>query len=1015
MIFSSVSNYMLKYQKAKAKLVEYDIPYAEYPHFPLNSNELSYPIIYILSRYAESIIENNEEDKSEFAILLTKVSQYFDAAVGAADRTLYDSDFLLSGASAYFLSNDYGSAKVLSSSYFERICLETTVSQKMLSNLMGYLLLDRTFEVITDTPVSEKLSNALLLYFQFGKVEDQIRNMLCEYRTFTYKNDNSLDIYYADLLYAICLTYLAYSSWKLLPEYSKLDQSIWEEYLKKEKAMKMLWPAQQLIGAEGLLYGKSAIIQLPTGVGKTKSIELIIRASFESKRSKTAIIVAPLRSLCNEIASDMIAAFKNDAIINQFSDSLIDDFSYDLSMILKPKILICTPEKLSYIIHHQTDFLLEIGLFIFDEGHMFDDGSRGANYELLIAQIKTQISREQQIIVLSAVLSNAEQIREWLLDNEGILASDPQIQATPKSIGFSSASTDLHYYSSGSDQEDFYLPRSIHVIELKKKPRERKKRYFPDLTNAKDIAIYYADKLCKNGGVAIFANRVDSIQTIIKRILELSERGYDFSKIKAHSNVDELNKLARLFAEYYGEDYIYTRACKMGVVPHYSKLANGIRLAIESAFRSEKVCFICCTSTLAQGVNIPIKYLFMTSFMVAHNSMQIRNFQNLMGRTARSGMYTEGSIIVTDPKLYDKQNDKLHGGYYKWNDCLRMFDKNSTEPCSSSILMLVQELVIDYKASLSGSKITQFIIEHIENLNCFEDLTLQITKAYLSAYPENINNNIAASIAIRKKSVETIENYLCFAFANNESCDKQSLASDICHSTLAFFMANDAEKALLESLFSAIALKVTRLDTTLIKNYSKTMIGIDLAKKIRIWIQEAYIIQKSYTDEQLLDQVLSFFMETHTIKKATSWFTEICKMWIGGVSFNDMEEQVNVCIADIEDVCINTLSFDLSFFIGNIIDLIDINDENCVNPIPQLLLMQKRVKYGVNDETAASICERVFNDRFISNLISNFIGKESIDSSHIIDVIKLLKDDILTQIAIYPSFFSDRIEWICRG
>lgn len=45
MIFSNTSNYMLKYQKAKAKLVEYDIPRKDYPKFPLNSNELSYPVV----------------------------------------------------------------------------------------------------------------------------------------------------------------------------------------------------------------------------------------------------------------------------------------------------------------------------------------------------------------------------------------------------------------------------------------------------------------------------------------------------------------------------------------------------------------------------------------------------------------------------------------------------------------------------------------------------------------------------------------------------------------------------------------------------------------------------------------------------------------------------------------------------------------------------------------------------------------------------------------------------------
>lgn len=130
MILSNTSSYMLKYQKAKAKLMEYDIPLKDYPRFPLNSNELSYPVIYILSRYAESVIENNIADKEEFLPYLAIASQYFDAAVGAKDRIMYDVDFLLSGAAAYFLSDDFGSAKVLCSEFFNRISPEVNALQK---------------------------------------------------------------------------------------------------------------------------------------------------------------------------------------------------------------------------------------------------------------------------------------------------------------------------------------------------------------------------------------------------------------------------------------------------------------------------------------------------------------------------------------------------------------------------------------------------------------------------------------------------------------------------------------------------------------------------------------------------------------------------------------------------------------------------------------------------------------------------------------------------------------------
>ena len=193
-----------------------------------------------------------------------------------------------------------------------------------------------------------------------------------------------------------------------------------------------------------------------------------------------------------------------------------------MDFTLKATILICTPEKLSYIIHHQVEFLDEIGLYIFDESHMFDDGRRGTAYELLISEIRKHINTEKQIVLLSAVLSNAEQIKQWLFNENGTLASDPAIKTTPKSIGFSSQTRDIHYYSEDPEREDFYVPRSIEVNLLKKLGKERKKRYFPNLTDPKDIAIYYANKLCKNGGAAIFANRTRSVQTIIQQIITVA-------------------------------------------------------------------------------------------------------------------------------------------------------------------------------------------------------------------------------------------------------------------------------------------------------------------------------------------------------------------------------------------------------------------------------------------------------------------------------------------------------------
>ena len=1014
MIFSNTSNYMLKYQKAKAKLVEYDIPRKDYPKFPLNSNELSYPVVYILSRYAESVIENNVADMEEFSPHLVAASQYFDAAVGANDREEYDVDFLLSGAAAYFLSDDFGSAKVLCSEFFVRINPEINEPQKITGNLLGYLLLNRDFHISVDTPNGEKVCHSLLAYYNTGEGVEKIRGLLSEYRKAVYENDAPMEIYYVDILCAIVMVALSKSSWILLPRYSELDQSLWSDYLKGPKAPRMLWPAQQLIGEKGVLRGQSAVVQLPTGVGKTKSIELVIRSSFASGRATTAIIVAPLRALCNEIANDMISAFGDEVLVNQFSDVLEEDFSLELFLSFKSKILICTPEKLSYIIHHQADFLDEIGLYIFDEGHMFDDGSRGAIYELLISEIRSHISGKEQIILLSAVLSNAEQIQKWLLGEAGVLASDSKIRATPKTIGFASQTKDIHYYSDDSAQEDFYVPRSIEVIALQKRPREKKQRYFPELTDAKDIAIYYANKLCKNGGVAIFANRTSTVLTVINRIIELRDRGCLLAEIKGNSDGKEMSRLAQLMSDYYGEQHPYTIACYLGVVPHYSNLPNGLRLAVEHACRNKALRLVVCTSTLAQGVNIPIKYLFMTSFMVARNSMRIRSFQNLMGRTARSGMYTEGSVIVTDPRLFDNKNNRKNGGNYKWNECIKMFDDSAAEPCGSSILSLVQDIRIDYETRAIGANVAQHIIDHYNEPDCFEQYVNKLTTALHKVYPQKNASSIVESVMARKSIVEAIENHLCFVFSIDENADKQSIAADICKETLAYFMANDDEKALLEEIFNIITLKTNKIDYSQIKNYARTMIGIDSLLQIEKWIAENHLTRQNYTNEQLVEMIISFFQETHTLKKEIDCFADICQMWLEGCSFVEMHERTSLPIADLEDICSKSISYELSFFVGNVMDIIEINDEDLVNPLPNLLRLQRRLKYGVKTETAVSICEKIFNDRFLANLLADEIGHDTIETNSIVGVIQSHKDDILDILSAYPTYFSECVQWVCK-
>ncbi len=1012
MIFGRVSNYMLKYQKAKAKLVEFSVLPDNYPKFKLNSNELSYPTTYVISRFAECVIEANSVEQNELYSELLFAAQYYDAALNSKDRKQYDLDFLLTGASTYFFANDYGSAKVLSNKakiHIQKI--DERNPKRLLLCLFQLLFENEMLRYTKEIDLFAELSNRINDYFCKGVKSADLLRLIKEYRFEIYKADNPDDVFYVDILMAVLKISIQDSSWILLPKYSNLLHDDWNSYLIRRNSVRILWAAQKLIGEKGILSGKNAVVQLPTGVGKTKSIELIARSALLSNRATTVIVVAPLRALCNEITYDLNRVFRNEILINQISDVLQEDYG-TFNKNNERKIIICTPEKLNYIIHHQNEYLSSIDLFIFDEGHMFDDRTRGAAYELLITYIKQHLSDNQQFILLSAVLPNSDQIKEWLLGDKGVLATDSNIRTTPKSIGFTSATRDIVFFTDTIDQEDYFIPGVLESVQIKRKKYDRSGKVFPDFNEKYDVAIYYAIRLSPNGGIAIYLNQQRLFKTVFNRIIELIERDVDFSNLSMNADEEEIIRLSNYICEYYGVEHYYSKVSRIGILPHSAVLQNGIRIAVEYAMKQNLISCVVCTSTLAQGINIPIRYLLINSLRLGQDMIKAREFQNLIGRTARSGIYTEGSIIITDHKLYD--NRKKGQGYFDWKKCKELVDKNSMEPCGSSILTLVQNTKIDYQSKFPSKHFIEYILNDFDNESVFEEYIKYIFELYVKKFPSKETDYYYSifynEVTTRKSVITQIENYLCMIYSDVTAFFESSVALNICKSTLAYTLANDKEKELLERVFVKIEEKVLGLSKNKITNYAQSMIGIDMSERINTWIILNNLVDQPFLDNDLLDLIKSFFTEIHTIRKCEDCFSIICNLWIEGKTPLEIHMITGCEMNDIDDVCCKQISYELSFFVGCIRDLlVDSTGFFKEELVEQLTLLQKKIKYGVSTVTALSICEKIFNDRLLAVQITRLLGDNNISEDDIIPKLNQKKEDILEFLDDYPEFFWNRI------
>ena len=462
----------------------------------------------------------------------------------------------------------------------------------------------------------------------------------------------------------------------------------------------------------------------------------------------------------------------------------------------------------------------------------------------------------------------------------------------------------------------------------------------------------------------------------------------------------------------YGKDFVYSRGCYLGVLPHTANIPNGVKLAVEYALKHDYARVVICTSTLAQGVNIPIKYLCVTGLRSNRDFMKTRNFQNLIGRTARSGVYTEGSIIITDTKIFDDKNTR--SGRYQWEKYISMFDENAAEPCGSTILSIVKNIAIDYRTEIKGAKFIDWILTHFDNPKCFETFAVDCQEKYFEYRPEQSQSNIFEEVMFRKTVFESIENYLCLAFIECEETERESEGLQICRDSLAYSLADEGEKQLLEKVFSAIVLKLSSYSSEKLKNYSYAMSGVDMSSKIEAWILENKLSTAFITEDQLLDLIVDFYMNTHVIKKCSAHFKEICRLWISGIVPADIEAFTGCNMLDIDDVCNKNISYDLNFFIGNICDLITVEteDESAINLYNTLNIIQKKIKYGVSTQTAISICEKVFNDRIIAAKIVEVLGNNQIQADDIIQVLEFHGDKIRDILSRYPEYFMDRFNFV---
>lgn len=394
------------------------------------------------------------------------------------------------------------------------------------------------------------------------------------------------------------------------------------------------------------------VVSAPTGSGKTVLFELAIcRLANQRGNDNTKIVyIAPTKALCKEKAEQWRKKF--DKITMPVSELTGDTSRSEMKTVREARIIVTTPEKWdsitrSWIDHRKLLDLVE--LFLIDEVHILKE-SRGATLEAVVSRMKTYGSKVR-FIALSATVPNAADIACWLGKDYG----HPRLPAHLEVFGEDFRPVKLQKFVHGFDAKlsdhafDSYLNSQLW-------------KYIEMHTQRKPILVFcMTRKSC-----------LSAAQELAKHWNQRQPSARLWAQPRQRIPVGNVN---------------LQELVQYGVAFHHAGLDSDDRKAIHQAFEEGHLSVICCTSTLAMGVNLPCHTVVLKGTVSYQDGGQLCEYSDLevmqmLGRAGRPQYEDSGLAIILTRSCNKKRYEDLGSGQQILESTLH---KNLIEHLNSEI------------------------------------------------------------------------------------------------------------------------------------------------------------------------------------------------------------------------------------------------------------------------------------------------------------------------------------------
>lgn len=379
---------------------------------------------------------------------------------------------------------------------------------------------------------------------------------------------------------------------------------------------------------ESLKSSVATAISAPTSAGKSYVVlEHLCERAIASERF-TALYIAPTRALLTEIQG------KLERRLNGLVSTLRITTIPVLDPTDRPKQIYVLTQERAQLLLSSVNIVGVIDLVIVDEAQAMGDDSRGMILQDALEKVQESNPNARFLFLAPGAIG-------FQLIGDSVGLPNLQVKETTLSpVVQNRISVRFPIENEHLIQLELVTPKKLEPIGS-----YIFKRGFALKDDGKLAAV--AEELGSSGRSLVYATGAKNAEDLTGLIA--------FNRPTKDSQA--LLDLSKFIEQHVHKQYSLAQFVRKGVAFHYGNMPSLLREGIETAFRDGQLDYLCCTTTLFQGVNLPARNVFIDTPTRGNRGEPLDEaaLWNFAGRAGRLGEEVVGNVFLINYENWDTQ------------------------------------------------------------------------------------------------------------------------------------------------------------------------------------------------------------------------------------------------------------------------------------------------------------------------------------------------------------------------